>query len=79
MKRPSPGSCFGGVGRAGDGTVPIGVGQVDRDRTDPRRHRGGMPRNCGHLVSGCDRLFDGLAADTAGRGDDRELHQEVTV
>src|SRR5713226_3165933 len=25
MKNPSPGSCFGGVGRPGEGTVPIGA------------------------------------------------------
>src|SRR5438093_8967272 len=25
MKNPSPGSCFGGCGRSGDGTVPIGA------------------------------------------------------
>src|SRR5215469_13280044 len=25
MKKPSPGSCFGGLGRPGEGTVPIGA------------------------------------------------------
>src|SRR5262252_4592963 len=25
MKNPSPGSCFGGLGRPGEGTVPIGA------------------------------------------------------
>src|SRR3989454_6824266 len=42
MKNPSPGSCFGGCGRVGDGTVPIGAA-LTTDRKSTRL-------NSSHLV-----------------------------
>src|SRR6266511_4675734 len=35
MKNPSPGSCFGGFGRLGDGTVPIGAALTTTIRRTP--------------------------------------------
>src|SRR5439155_22236360 len=35
MTNPSPGSCFGGCGRPGDGTVPIGAALTTTMRRTP--------------------------------------------
>ena len=35
MKNPSPGSYFGGFGRPGDGTVPIGAALTTTIRLTP--------------------------------------------
>jgi hypothetical protein len=40
MKNPSPGSCFGGFGRPGDGTVPIGGADHDDAPHVRGLHRG---------------------------------------
>jgi len=74
MKNPSPGSCLGGCGRDGEGTVPMGAALTTTMRRTPDAW---VPDHGGYVVARGDGLLEQLPADAAGGREDRELHVDV--
>src|SRR5207247_1676619 len=70
MKNPSPGSCFGGCGRSGDRTVPIGAALTTTMR---RTFVAFIAWTMARVPCGA-RLLEHLPTDAPGRCEDRELH-----